>query len=312
MPSRAATPGRYVSSRMSASAASRELVAPRRRGEVEHDPPLAPVPHDVARPCPTVAARRLDPHDVGAVVRQQHRRHRAGHAGGGVEHPHAVEDPAHRRTSRVSDVRIGRSLRSLIAHDHPRRPGRAATRTAASAADAERTRMACGRGAPRAVSAWPVGRPRHPPRRSPPAGRGVSEVSDVARPSTRSASPNPTAVSSDVTVKSIARQRLPGQSTIVSTSAGTTTTAGRSSSRTRRASGRRRRTPPRRRRHHDDRRYAPATTAAAIVTSGSTTTPAFHGSETNSGVAAATVHIARPGAGQRHVGRDDARGCAAR
>jgi hypothetical protein len=62
--------------------------------EVEGHPPLAAVPHNSPLPF-GITAGRFDADDVGAVVGEQHGRHRPGDAGAQVEHPHPVEDPVH-------------------------------------------------------------------------------------------------------------------------------------------------------------------------------------------------------------------------
>jgi len=60
--------------------------------QVEHDPVLAPVPHREARHPPRpVAARRLDLHDVRAVVGEELTDQRPGHALAQLDHKEACE-----------------------------------------------------------------------------------------------------------------------------------------------------------------------------------------------------------------------------
>ena len=75
-----------------------------RRRQVEHHVPRAPVPHDLTGPV-GAHARRLDAHDVGTVVRQQHRGDRPGDAGAQVEHADAGEDAVHLHGVRACSAR---------------------------------------------------------------------------------------------------------------------------------------------------------------------------------------------------------------
>ena len=68
--------------------------------EVEHDVALAAVPRRVGRRLPPRAAGRVDVHDVGAVVGQQHRGERAGDPLAEVDDPDPVERPHRRRRLR--------------------------------------------------------------------------------------------------------------------------------------------------------------------------------------------------------------------
>jgi hypothetical protein len=65
--------------------------------EVEHDARLAPVPRAAGLVERRGGTGPGDRDDLGAVIGEQHRRHRAGHAARQVEHADAVERACHGR-----------------------------------------------------------------------------------------------------------------------------------------------------------------------------------------------------------------------